>query len=92
MNLKTFLFLSVFPMAFAAALHAEENDSTPKPGTTPDLSQVMGGDAGDACQMLVCLSDPIGQATDACAAPLKKYFDMKPNKRPGFLQKCPQKE
>ena len=54
-----------------------------------DQSQVLGGDEGDACEMLLCLSNPAGKGLVECQEPLKKYFSMKPKKRPGFLEKCP---
>jgi len=73
-------------LAFIAApLQAADDDSK-----KDDSGQTMTGDAADACNMLVCLSDlkEAKQLID-CNNPLKKYYDMKPNKRPNFLAKCP---
>lgn len=50
--------------------------------------EVLGGDAGSACEMLLCLA-AVGSAPSACKEPLKKYFSMKPKRRAGFLSKCP---
>jgi hypothetical protein len=63
---------------------------TPSAGLDP--SQILGGDAGDACQMLVCLSDPIGKGLAECKEPLEKYAKMPDHKKAGFLQKCPQQQ
>lgn len=62
------------------------------PGFGPDPTQILGGDAGDACQVLVCLSDPIGKGLAECKKPLEKYAKMPDHKKPGFLQKCPQQQ
>lgn len=51
-------------------------------------AKTLGGDAGLACEMLLCLS-AVGSAPSACKGPLKKYFSMKPKRRAGFLSKCP---
>jgi hypothetical protein len=50
--------------------------------------EILGGDAGLACEMILCLA-AVGAAPSACKSPLKKYFSLKPKKRPRFLAKCP---
>ncbi len=50
----------------------------------------LGGDAGLACEMILCLA-AIGSAPSACKSPLKKYFSLKPKRRARFLAKCPKK-
>lgn len=56
----------------------------------PDLSQILGGDEGDACQMRVCLSDPLGSDMEECEDALQKYARLEPHERATFLLKCPE--
>lgn len=51
-------------------------------------AKVLGGDAGLACEMLLCLAATT-VVPSACKRPLKKYFSLKPKRRAGFLAKCP---
>lgn len=78
-----------FFCALLAACFAVTANAYDKPTTGPDKSQLLGGDAGDACSMVLCLSNPVGKGLAECSAPLKKYFNLKRKKRPGFLSKCP---
>lgn len=80
--------------AFLAALFVSgvNAEGLTPPSTGLDPSQILGGDAGDACQMLVCLSDPMGQGVDECKKPLEKYAKMPDHKKAAFLQKCPQQQ
>lgn len=64
------------------------DDSTTDP-SVPKPGDLLLGDAGDACQMIVCLSDAVGKVTPECAPPLQRYFDMPSHKRPKFLELCP---
>lgn len=69
---------------------AEEQDSNSNGSSDQgDSSSMMTGDPALACQMLVCLSDPIGKDLSECAPALKAYDDMKPKRRPNFLALCP---
>lgn len=71
------------------------------PGTTL-LAQtsvdvdVLGGQAGLACQALLCLSSSVGGSTSACSPALshfygieRRYLDDTLNARFNFLQQCP---
>lgn len=78
----------LFPMLLIAFASITVN-ATGKPSFGPDASQFMGGDEGDACTMIMCLSNPAGQDMSECAAALRKYAEMDPDDRPGFLEKCP---
>lgn len=51
-------------------------------------NDVLGGDAGLACEILVCLA-AVGSPPSECTRPLKKYFSLKPKRRANFLALCP---
>jgi len=77
--LSTFVFMSLSGFCYANSL-----------GDVPSgKGDILGGKEGDACQMLLCLSDPAGKGMDECKKPLKKYHKMDPDDRPSFLDKCP---
>lgn len=79
--------------ALAAELPAEQLSMAgpDKPGSTQKAA-ILGGDEGDACKMLLCLSDPAGSGLPECKPPLDRYFSMEPEDRAGFLAQCPMVE
>lgn len=81
------LSVAIAVAALSAVCVAQEA-STEQPAP-PAPSQILEGNEGSACSMLLCLSNPAGKGLAECTAPLKKYFGMRPDKRPGFLSKCP---
>jgi hypothetical protein len=91
MALRKALFCVVTALMITHAFPSFADGLIPDP-SVPKPGDLLLGDAGDACQMLVCLSD-LAQAKllPDCSPPLKRYWDMKPHDRPGFLGKCPKK-
>ncbi|MBA1250167.1 hypothetical protein G7019_21850 [Pseudomonas zeshuii] len=91
--MKSFLLAATLVVVPSVVAMAEDSDQQQPDSaeTHADSSQVLGGNAGSACQMILCLSNPSGKELSSCAAPLKRYFDMKPHRRPGFLAQCPRK-
>jgi len=63
--------------------------ATQKAMDNDPMSNILGGDEGDACEMIMCLSNPVGDTLKECEEPIRKYFKMKSQDRPGFLEKCP---
>lgn len=59
------------------------------PSFGPDVGQILGGDEGEACQIMLCLSDPAGQDLEECEEPLKEWEKTRPEERPRKLEKCP---
>jgi len=56
-----------------------------------NAQEILGGDEGTACQVILCLAASGGKP-GACTAPLAKYFSIKkPWKRLNFLKLCPKK-
>lgn len=86
MKCLSIVLIALFSISATAAESSSDSKAF-KPGFAPDPSQILGGDEGTACEVLLCLS--MGSPPTECDEPLKKYFDMKKKKRPGFLQKCP---
>lgn len=88
MKKKIFLALSCLFLSFGA-LQAENNlGSVAQP-------QILGGDAGTACEVILCLA-AVGSPPTECAKPLAKYFAIhfkQPWKtaqaRQAFLALCP---
>jgi hypothetical protein len=77
-----------FDSVFSDSRAAFEVASAPKP-EAPSAPK-LGGDAGSACEMTLCLAGlKAGSEPSECADPLRKYFNMKPKKRASFLNKCP---
>lgn len=60
-----------------------------KPTVGPDASMILGGEEGDSCKIIMCLSDPIGQDIAECIPPLTLWEKTDPKDRPGLLSKCP---
>lgn len=60
-----------------------------KPSFGPDPSMILGGEEGDSCQIIMCLSDPLGQDISECQEPLERWERTRPEKRPELLEKCP---
>ncbi|MBF6615627.1 MAG: hypothetical protein ITG07_02765 [Candidimonas sp.] len=59
------------------------------PSFGPDVSQFLGGEEGEACQIIMCLSDPAGQDLEECEEPLREWETTRPEERPKKLEKCP---
>lgn len=59
------------------------------PSFGPDPSQILGGDEGDACEMQVCLSNPMGKGIKECDKALQKYAKLRDDEKPKYLEKCP---
>lgn len=52
-------------------------------------SSKLSGDEDSSCGAILCLA---GGGGGGCSSYLRKYFRIKPHKRPGFLNICPQSE
>ncbi|MBA1280198.1 hypothetical protein [Stutzerimonas stutzeri] len=74
------LFLVCLPFTAFSAM---------KPSFGPDPSMFLGGDEGDSCQIIMCLSDPAGQDLEECEEPIRKWEETRPEERPKLLEKCP---
>lgn len=72
--------LALFPFLAAWAI---------EPGFGPDASMILGGDEGESCQIILCLSDPAGQDLAECKDPIEKWERTRPEDRPKLLRKCP---
>lgn len=68
---------------------SESGSAAPKAPAMDQASNILGGEKGLACQIMLCLSDPSGKGLAECQQPLKKWENTKPKKRPGLLRKCP---
>lgn len=90
----TFEASLAFVLLFGAsvAIAADDDSSSSSNSNDGDSSSIMSGDPALACQMLICLSHPMGKDLAECAPPLKAYNDMKPKRRPNFLSLCPKVE
>lgn len=87
MRKKILVALMVF-FSLANVLKAEEPSAFVQP-------QILGGDAGVACQVILCLA-AVGSPPSECAKPLARYFAIKfkkpwktANARKAFLALCP---
>lgn len=76
----------------SVAIASDDDRSSSSNSNDGDSSSIMSGDPALACQMLICLSHPMGNDLAECAPPLKAYNDMKPKRRPNFLSLCPKVE
>lgn len=77
-------FIGLLAVVASMAVHA---NSAPSFG--PDTSKFLGGEEGDSCTVIMCLSDPAGQDLGECSDALQKFEQMRPEERPEFLKKCP---
>lgn len=86
--------VAVFLLAFNSQAQATDMSSLiDRSAAVPVMTlagqpDILGGDAGLACEIILCLA-AVGAAPSACKSPLKKYFSLKPKKRPRLLAKCP---
>ncbi|MDU4254432.1 hypothetical protein [Pseudomonas sp.] len=86
----TLVVLLAALVAPGLAAAADDDSSSGNGGGAGDPAQILGGKQGNACMMLLCLSDPQGKQLKECQKPLEDYYDMKPKRRPGYLASCPQ--
>lgn len=82
------LTFPILMIAGCASVFAAGADSAGMPNA-PKPEDLLGGDEGSACEMLLCLSNPLGEGLAECKEPLRKYFKIKPHRRPGYLERCP---
>ena len=54
---------------------------------------ILGGDEGDACKAIMCLSSSTGRSVSECQPPLQRYYSITgkdaTKKRKNFLDLCP---
>ncbi|MBC7198264.1 MAG: hypothetical protein H5U32_03345 [Pseudomonas balearica] len=88
--METKIGLALVAVLMATSANAYElGSAAPKAPLKAQASNILGGEEGDACQIMLCLSDPSGKGLAECQQPLKKWENTKPKKRPGLLRKCP---
>lgn len=87
MNIKRLAIVGTLATTFSLQVVAETN--------SPKID-VLTGDAGTACEVILCLSSAQGKGIAECKEPLRKYFSIKARKwhktlqkRRAFLDLCP---
>ncbi|MFA4834534.1 MAG: TrbM/KikA/MpfK family conjugal transfer protein [Dehalococcoidia bacterium] len=85
--IKLIGFSLALALATSTAVNAEDSSSPlpiPEPFKVPkELSQK----ETESCEAVICLAG--GKMLHECVNPLKVYYDIKPKKRPKFLEICP---
>jgi hypothetical protein len=88
--MKTKMGVALVAVLMATSANAyEPGSAAPKDPLKDQASNILGGEEGDACQIKLCLSNPIGQGTSECQDPLQKWEQTRPEDRPDLLRKCP---
>ncbi|MGX2950964.1 TrbM/KikA/MpfK family conjugal transfer protein [Ursidibacter sp. B-7004-1] len=87
MKIKRLAIVGTLATTFSLQVAAETN--------SPKID-VLTGDAGTACEVILCLSSAQGKGIAECKEPLRKYFSIKARKwhktlqkRRAFLDLCP---
>lgn len=88
--MKTKIGLALVAVLMVSSVNAFElGNAAPKDPLKDQASNILGGEEGDACQIKVCLSDPMGQDIAECQDALNKWERTRPEDRPKLLRKCP---
>lgn len=88
--METKIGLALVAVLMATSANAYElGSAAPKAPLKAQASNILGGEEGDACQIKLCLSNPVGQDISECDNPLKKWARTRSEDRPKLLRKCP---
>lgn len=92
MNKLAFVIATVLlslTVGIKAAEKTTDRPDVPPPLTFDQFPKELNSKQTSACQMVLCLSSPIGLSTSECTKPLRDYWKMSSKKRHRHLKLCP---